>query len=106
MEVRHYLTSTGIDPFQEWLDGLKDLNARIAILRRVDRVTAGNFGDHKFSRTGVWEMRLNVGPGYRIYYARKMKTVVLLLGGGSKRTQESDIANAVEYLEDYERRSS
>jgi len=105
MDVSHYLTSAGIDPFQEWLDGLKDLKARTAVLRRVDRMTSGNFGDHKFGRDGVWEMRLDVGPGYRIYYVLKSKAVVLLLGGGTKRTQDSDIMGAVESLKDYERRS-
>ncbi len=69
MDVRHYLTADGIDPFQRWLDGVKDLRGRIAILRRIDRMTAGNLGDYKFCRDGVWKLRVDVGPGYRVCYA-------------------------------------
>ena len=58
MEIRHYLTASGKDPFQEWLDKLKDLRGRIVIQRRIDRVAGGNFGDHKFCRQGVWELTL------------------------------------------------
>jgi putative addiction module killer protein len=70
MEIVHYLTPTGEDPFQSWLDELEDVKARVAVLRRVDRIAAGNFGDHKFLRNGVWELRLDVGPGYRVYFGR------------------------------------
>jgi putative addiction module killer protein len=69
MEIRHYLTVSGRDPYQDWLDKLKDVRARIKVQRRVDRVVTGNFGDHKFSRDGVWELRVDVGPGYRVYFA-------------------------------------
>lgn len=81
MEIRHYLTASGKDPFQEWLDELKDLRGRIVIQRRVDRAAGRNFGDHKFCREGVWELRIDFGPGYRVYYAREEETVVLLLCG-------------------------
>lgn len=84
VEIRHYVTATGVDPFQKWLDGLKDI-CRIAIQRRIDRVLRGNFGDHKFCRDRVWELRIDLGPGYRIYYAQAEKAVVLLLCGGSKQ---------------------
>lgn len=104
MEIRHYLTSAGRDPYQAWLDRLKDLRARVAIQRRIDRVAAGHFGDHKPCRDGAWEMRVDVGPGYRVYYARQAHTVVLLLCGGDKRTQASDIDAAVRYWIDYQRR--
>jgi putative addiction module killer protein len=104
MNVRHYLTAAGADPFQEWLEKLTDLTGRVAILRRVDRVAAGNFGDHRFCREGVWELRVDVGPGYRVYYARAGKTLVLLLCGGAKRTQAADIQTAVRYWRDYQRR--
>ena len=104
MDVRHYLTLTGTDPFQSWLDGLKDLKARVAILRRVDRLLADNFGDHKYLKEGVWELRIDVGPAYRVYYGKHGKTLVLLLCAGSKRTQASDIAEAVGYWAEYERR--
>jgi putative addiction module killer protein len=105
MEIRHYLSSTGRDPYQSWLDRLKDLRARVAIQRRVDRFAAGHFGDHKPCRAGVWEVRVDVGPGYRIYYARDGRTIVLLLCGGDKSTQAADVDTAVKYWMDYQRRS-
>jgi putative addiction module killer protein len=105
MEIRHYLTASGRDPYQEWLNQLKDLTARVAIQRRVDRVVAGNFGEHKFLQEGVWELKIDLGPGYRVYYAQARAAVVLLLGGGSKRTQAADIATAVRYWRDYQQRS-
>ena len=82
MEIRHYVTATGVDPFQKWLDGLKDMQGRIAIQRRIDRVLRDNFGDHKFCQDGVWELPIDLGPGYRIYHAQEEKAVVLLLCGG------------------------
>jgi putative addiction module killer protein len=105
MEIRHYLTASGRDPYQEWVDKLKDRTGRVAILRQVDRVTAGNFGEHKPLQAGVWELKIDVGPGYRVYYALERTTIVLLLCGGNKRTQEADIQRAVRYWQDYQRRS-
>lgn len=104
MEIRHYVTTTGRDPYQGWLDRLKDLRARVAIHRRVDRISIGHFGDHKPCRDGVWELRVDVGPGYRVYYARDGHSIVLLLCGGDKSTQASDIETAVRYWMDYQRR--
>jgi putative addiction module killer protein len=104
LEVRHYLTSAGRDPYQTWLDRLKDLRARVAIQRRVDRIASGNFGDRKPCRDGVWELRVDVGQGYRVYYARHDRVVVVLLCAGDKRTQASDIDTAVTYWADYQRR--
>ena len=75
MQIRHYLTSAGRDPYQHWLDRLKDLRARVAIQRRIDRLATGNFGDHKACRDGVWELRVDFGPGYRVYYAKAGSTV-------------------------------
>lgn len=106
MEVRHYLTPKGVDPFQAWLDGLKDLKGRTSILRRVDRLAAGQFGDRKFVGGGVFELRIDFGPGYRVYYGQDGKTAVLLLCGGSKRTQAGDIKQAVAYWTEYQGRGS
>jgi putative addiction module killer protein len=106
LEIRHYVTATGADPFQKWLDNLKDLQGRVGILRRIDRLLRGNFGDHKFCHDGVWELRIDFGPGYRVYYAQADKTLILLLCGGSKRTQSSDITNAVRYWQDHQRRNT
>jgi putative addiction module killer protein len=104
VEVRHYVTRAGRDPYQTWLDRLKDLRARVAIQRRVDRIALGNFGDHKPCRDGVWELRVDVGQGYRVYFARHDRFVVVLLCAGDKRTQASDIDTAVTYWTDYLRR--
>ncbi|HEU0187427.1 MAG TPA: type II toxin-antitoxin system RelE/ParE family toxin, partial [Gallionellaceae bacterium] len=81
-EIQHYLTSDDErDLYVDWLMKLKDTKAKIAVVRRVFRIEQGNFGDHKFCRDGVWELRVDVGAGYRIYYAIAGKKVVLLLCG-------------------------
>src|SRR5262249_61154586 len=85
VEIRHYLTSAGTDPYQRWLDELKDLRGRVTIQRRIDRIVNGNLGDHRFCRDGVWELRIQFGPGYRVYYGREGETVVMLLCGGAKK---------------------
>ena len=105
MVIRHYLTESGKDPFQKWLDELADQKGRVVVQRRIDRIVNGNFGDHKFCRDGVWELRIDFGPGYRVYYGREGKTIILLLYGGSKRTQSADINQAVRYWRDYNRRN-
>jgi putative addiction module killer protein len=105
MEIAHYLTADGHDPVQDWMDGMRDTRARVAVLRRIERMKLGNFGDHKFCRTGVWELRIDVGPGYRVYYAQAGQTLVLLLCGGDKRTQSTDIERAADYWQDWERRT-
>ena len=104
VEIQHYLTASGKDLYQQWLDELKDLKARVVIQRRIDRVVNGNFGDHRFCEEGVWELKIDFGPGYRVYYAQTGTTIVLLLCGGSKRTQSADIKEAVRYWRDYQRR--
>ena len=101
MGVFHYVSPTGQDPFQVWLDGLRDLRCRVAVLRRIDRLAEGNPGDHKYCREGVWELRVDCGPGYRVYFARHAPDSVLLLGGGAKRTQAADIVAAVARWEQY-----
>lgn len=65
----------------------------------------GNLGSHDFCRDGVWELKIDVGPGYRVYYAEVKKTIVLLLCGGAKRTQDRDITQAVKSWQDYQKRS-
>lgn len=104
MEIRHYLTASGRDPYQEWLDSLRDLTGRVAIQRRVDRTAAGNLGEHKFLQEGVWELKIDVGPGYRVYYGIDRRSRVLLLCGGPKRTQAADLKTAVKYWRDYQQR--
>jgi putative addiction module killer protein len=104
-EISHYLTPEGKDIFLEWQLSLRDTKARIAIDRRINRIELGNFGDHKFCRDGVWELRIDVGPGYRVYYAMAGTQVVLLLCAGDKRTQDAEIARACEYWQDWQRRT-
>jgi putative addiction module killer protein len=68
-QIKHYITADDQDVFAHWLRKLKDITAKIAIVRRSNRIDQGNFGDHKFCRDGVWELRVDVGAGYRVYYA-------------------------------------
>ena len=74
-------------------------------MKRVNRVEQGNFGDHKFCRDGVWELRVDVGAGYRVYYAQAGSQIVLLMGGGEKRMQDTDIERAVRHWQDWQRRT-
>jgi len=104
MQVLHYLTAAGEDIYQVWLDDLRDTRARVAIQRRADRIATGNFGDHKFCRDGVWELRIDFGPGYRVYYALASETIVLLLSGSDKRHQDVEIERAVRFWKDWQRR--
>ena len=83
------------------LDHLRDLHCRVAVLRRVDRLATGNPGDQRFCRAGVWELRVKCGPGYRVYFARPGQDRILLLGGGSKASQDADIGKAVERWKGY-----
>jgi putative addiction module killer protein len=87
-----------------WLKQVRDPIAKVQLVKRVNRVEQGNFGDHKFCRDGVWEMRIDVGAGYRVYYAQAGSRIVLLLCGGDKRTQDADIGRAVRYWQDWQRR--
>ena len=89
--VEMYVTLQGHVPFAEWLRGLRDGQVRARIRARLARVRLGNFGDAHAVGGGVWELRIDYGPGYRVYYARSETTTLLLLGGGEKSTQERDI---------------
>jgi putative addiction module killer protein len=86
------------------LKQLRDPLAKAQILKRVNRIELGNFGDYKFCRDGVWELRMDIGAGYRIYYALTGSQIVLLLCGGDKRKQDSDIDRAVKFWQDWQRR--
>jgi putative addiction module killer protein len=104
-EVRRYRTAAGDEPVTEWLLALNDTQARARINARIARLAAGNFGDCKPLRGGVWELRVDWGPGYRVYYARIGRSVVLLLHAGDKRRQNPDIGRAIEYFDDFKRRT-
>ena len=83
------------DTYAQWLDGLRDIRARARILARVERIAAGNPGDVKPVGEGVSEMRIDYGPGYRVYYTMRGRTLIILLAGGDKQTQASDIKTAL-----------
>ena len=100
-EIWHYLTASGRNVFDDWLGSLKDKDAEGQIAVRLNRLKAGNFGDCRSVGGGVWELRIDYGPGYRVYYAISGKTVVLLLCGGDKRTQSGDMARAKAFWADY-----
>ena len=103
--VIHYLDIHGKDPYQEWLDSLRDRQAKIAIIRRAARLETGLAGDHKSVRGGIQELRIDVGAGYRVYYAFVDRTIILLTCGGNKQSQDSDIASAIEMLHDWKKRN-
>jgi len=105
IEIRRYITRSGKDIFGDWLSRLADNQAKARILARIDRLAVGNFGDTKPLRGGVSELRIDWGPGYRIYYALLGRACVLLLCAGDKRKQSSDIQRAIEYLRDYQERT-
>lgn len=83
------------DEFLEWVSGLRDRVAAMRIAARIDNALNGNLGDWHTLRDGVSEMRINVGAGYRLYFTRRGSTIIILLCGGDKRTQDADIKRAI-----------
>ncbi len=104
METRIYTDWQARQPLTAWLDALKDLRAKAQIQARMVRVATGNFGDCKPLRNGVQELRIDYGPGYRVYLSRQGPILVLLLCGGDKTDQSGDIDRAIEYLNDWKQR--
>jgi putative addiction module killer protein len=101
--IAYYLTENGRAPFIEWLDGLRDVKALRAVDLRIGRLKSGNFGDCK-SFDSLIELRIDHGPGYRIYCAKDGKETILLLFGGTKCRQAQDIQKAKRYWADYQKR--
>jgi len=83
------------ETYARWLDGLHDIHARARVLARVERLAAGNPGDVRPVGEGVSELRIDYGPGYRVYFTRCGRTIIILLAGGDKRTQVADIKTAL-----------
>ena len=83
------------EKFAKWLDGLNDIRAHARVLVRIERLAAGNPGEVKAMGEGVSELRIDYGPGYRIYYKKQGRKVVILLAGGDKRTQTRNIKTAL-----------
>lgn len=104
IELLRYQNEDGSEPFSEWLNGLHDLQAQARIRVRLQHLALGNFGDCRPVGDGVLELRVHVGPGYRVYLCRPGKSVLLLLSGGDKSDQKRDIKRAKAYWADWKRR--
>lgn len=104
--AKRYATPDGDEPYTEWVKKLrkKDVQAAVRIDTQVARAVAGNFGDHKYEREGVWEMRINYGQGFRVYYSLEDREIILLLIGGDKKSQTTDLNKAVNYLKEFNAR--
>jgi len=105
-EVRYYVLRDTQCPYLKWFEKLRDQRAQRRIDARLARVRTGLFGDTKGVGDGVHELRIDYGPGYRLYFGRDGDQVIILLCGGDKSTQDKDIANAKEYWADYKARKS
>jgi putative addiction module killer protein len=106
IELRRYQLDDQTVPVTDWLRALRDIRARAQIEVRLRRVSAGNFGDCKSVGEGVAELRVDLGAGYRVYYAKHGQTLVILLCGGDKGSQLNDINRAKDYWADWKRRNS
>lgn len=100
--IEHYESPgpTARIPFQDWFDGLNDMQAVGLILNRLERVEMGNLGNHRPVGSGVFELIIDYGPGYRVYYGEDEDKIVLL-HGGNKKSQSQDIEKSKEYWRDY-----
>ena len=99
-----YRDAAGVEPFSDWLHGLRDPRTRRRILQRLFRLESGNFGDCKSVGEGVSELRFFFGPGYRVYFGKEGDTLIILLGGGTKKRQQNDIDEAKMLWREYKRR--
>lgn len=90
------------DDYRDWIDALKDRAGRAKILVRVDRLIHGNPGQHRNLSDGVSELKIDFGPGYRVYYTQRETRLLLLLAGGDKSSQQSDIATAIQLANNFQ----
>lgn len=102
MIIKKYQASNQKFPLDEWLNKLRDKRARSRILLRLERLKLGLFGDWKSVGNGVYELRIDTGKGYRVYYGKSGDMLVLLLLGGDKSSQSKDIKQAITYWKDYQ----
>lgn len=102
--VEYFITDEGRKPFKEWLDQLRDIRARAKIRIRLDRALQGNLGDFRSVGQGVYELKINHGPGYRVYFAFEASRIILLLLGGDKSSQPEDIIRAKEYWLEHQKK--
>jgi putative addiction module killer protein len=101
-EIKIYQDQNGKTPFIDWLESLPDKKARAKIKVRLARIRIGNLGDWKSLGEGLYELRIDEGAGYRLYFTQESRTKIILLGG-SKSTQQKDISKAKKFLQDYRR---
>jgi putative addiction module killer protein len=101
--IKMYKTALGKCPFDEWMNALSDKRAQVAIDLRLERVKKGNFGNCKSVGGTVYELKIDVGPGYRAYFGKVGLKIVLLLCAGDKRSQQRDIEKAKKYLQDFKK---
>lgn len=104
-QVIHYLDENENDIYQCWLDSLRDRMAKVAVIRRIARIELGLFGDCRPLRDGISELKIDVGAGYRVYYAQLGNMVILLTSGGDKKSQSRDVERAIRLLKDWEKRN-
>jgi putative addiction module killer protein len=100
-KIKIYETSTGQRPFDKWFNKLANRTAQVAIDLRLERMKMGNFGQCKSLGHSIYELKLDIGPGYRIYFGKIGFEIILLLCAGDKKSQQKDIANARKYLQDF-----
>ncbi len=105
-KVLYYRTINGCVPFREWLSSLNDTKTQARLLERIRRIGFNYFGDFKPIGGGLFELRFHFGPGYRVYFGQDGDIFIILLCGGNKSSQGSDILKAFEYWLDYKRRKS
>ena len=103
--IRSYKAPDGREPFERWLDSLRDKKAQAIILERLNRVRLGNFGDSRHLGEGVYELRIHYGPGYRVYFGELDEVIIVLLCGGAKRAQNRDIQRARDYWQELRNRA-
>jgi putative addiction module killer protein len=103
-DIQRYVTSDGRIPFDDWLLSLRSLKTQAKVDARLQRVALGNLGDVRFVGDGVYELKMDYGPGYRIYFSQADTIVILLLFGGDKSSQNQDITTAKQYWKDYQER--
>jgi len=101
IEVEFYIAPNGHCPFKNWIEDINDHKTRAKILGRIGRLRLGSFGDCKSLGDGVAELRIDYGAGIRMYYSKIGNTVILLLCGGTKRSQDKDVQTVKEYLKEY-----
>lgn len=99
-----YETEDGRKPYSEWFEELRDKKTKGVVQARLNRIRMGNLGDCKPVGEGVFEFRMDIGPGFRIYFGKEGAEIVILLCGGIKKGQSRDIQRAIEYWADYRRR--